>query len=369
MSTSHAVTQNRPQYLSYLMHAFDSRHAIYFLIGLGVLIRLIPLALVGGKFLAHENPSYDVMAMQLMRNEHFSVYWPPGLPYYLALFHALFGNGMLVARASILVVYIGFSFALYGLTKYLGSRRAGNLAVLVFAFYPSYIRYAFDPSTEYLTATCLLVIVYCTILTVRNPSFWLAALLGLSLGAIALVRANSFALAILAPAYLVLRTGRWKLAILSLLTSLILVSAWIWKVSEMAGRLVFSNHPATPLYLTCRDYPIYGPLPARFVELEHEIDYKPALDQQRRLRETTMRFVMTRPDLFALRTLNLTGFRAYFRFPIDYADPVRFHAVNLGRVFTGIWSFCEENLDAYQLPKSRQWQACQPPDCTVYAHP
>jgi 4-amino-4-deoxy-L-arabinose transferase-like glycosyltransferase len=273
--------------------------------------------------------------MQLMRNEHFSVYWPPGLPYYLALFHALFGNGVLVARASILVVYIGFSFALYGLIKHLGSRRAGNLAVLVFAFYPSYIRYAFDPSTEYLTATCLLVIVYCTILTVRNPSLWLAALLGLSLGAIALVRANSFALVILVPAYLVLRTRRWKLAILCLLTSLILVSAWIWKVSEMAGRfvfindsneenIVFSNHPATPLYLTCRDCPIYGPLPGGFLELEHEIDYKPALDQQRRLRQTTIRFVLTRPDLFALRTLN--RFRAYFRFPIHYADPLVRHS-------------------------------------------
>ncbi|MFZ0593139.1 MAG: hypothetical protein WAM39_21965, partial [Bryobacteraceae bacterium] len=72
ISTSSAVAQNRRQYISYLIQAFDSRHAIYFLIGFGVLVRLIPLALVGGKFLAHENPSYDVMAGQLLRNEHFS---------------------------------------------------------------------------------------------------------------------------------------------------------------------------------------------------------------------------------------------------------------------------------------------------------
>ncbi len=113
MSTSSTVIQNRPQYVSRLIQAFDSRYAIYLLIGLGVLVRLIPLALVGGKFLAHENPSYDVMAGQLLRNEHFSAYWPPGLPYYLAFFHALFGYGMLVARASILVAYVGFSFALH----------------------------------------------------------------------------------------------------------------------------------------------------------------------------------------------------------------------------------------------------------------
>jgi 4-amino-4-deoxy-L-arabinose transferase-like glycosyltransferase len=339
MSISHTVIRNRSQYVSYLIRAFDSPHAIYFLIGLGVLVRLIPLSLVGGKFLAHENPSYDVMAGQLMRNEHFSAYWPPGLPYYLSFFHALFGHGMLVARASILVVYVGFSVASYGLIKNLASRRAGNLAVLVFAFYPSYIRYAFDPSTEYLTATCLLVIVYCTILTLRKPSFWLAVFLGVSLGAVALVRANSLALAIVVPAYLVFRTRRWSIAMVSLLISSILVSAWLWKVSDMAGHfifindsneenIVFSNHPATPLYLTCRDCPIYGRLPARFLELEHEIDYKPPLEQQRQLRQTTIRFILTHPDLFALRTFN--RFRAYFRFPIHYADPLVRHS-NTGR--------------------------------------
>ncbi|MGA8594606.1 MAG: glycosyltransferase family 39 protein [Bryobacteraceae bacterium] len=339
MSTSSAVAQNRRQYASCLIQAFDSRHAIYFLIGFGVLVRLIPLALVGGKFLAHENPSYDVMAGQLLRNEHFYTYWPPGLPYYLAFFHALFGYGMLVARASILAVYVAFSFALYGLLKELASRRAGNLAVLAFAFYPSYIRYAFDPSTEYLTATCLLVIVYCTILILRKPSVWLAAFLGISLGAVALVRANSLALAIIIPAYLVFRTRRWSLATASLVITSIMVSVWLWKVSNMAGRfvfindsneenIVFSNHPATPLYLTCRDCPTYGALPARFLELEHEIDYKPPLEQQRQLRQTTLRFILTRPDLFALRTLNRV--RAYFRFPIHYADPLVRHS-NTGR--------------------------------------
>ncbi len=306
---------------------------------MGVLVRLIPLALVGGKFLAHENPSYDLMAGQLLRNDHFSPYWPPGLPYYLALVHVLFGYGMLVARASILPVYVGFSFALYGLVKAIGSRRAGNIAVLTFALYPSYIRYAFDPSTEYLTATCLLVIVYCTVFILRKPSLLLATCLGLSLAAVALVRANSLALVIAVPAYLLFRTRKWSIALVPLLVACILISAWLWKASNLAGRFVFindsngenlvvSNHPATPLSLTSREGPMYGAIPASFLELQHEVDYKPLPERQQQLRQTTLRFVLSRPDLFALRTMN--RFRAYFRFPIHYADPLVRHS-NAGR--------------------------------------
>src|SRR6185437_376451 len=191
----------------------DSSRAIYVLAGLGLLLRIIPLAMVGGRYLAHENPSYDTMAQQLIAHAKFSPYWPPGLPYYLALFHEMFGSGMLVARASILVLYAGFSFALYALVKELSSRRAGNLAALVFAFYPSYIRYSFNPSTEYPTVVCLLLIVYLTILMVRRRWYTLAPVLGLVLGALALIRANSLGLAIAVPVYLLFKTRRWSVAL------------------------------------------------------------------------------------------------------------------------------------------------------------
>ncbi|HEX4773882.1 MAG TPA: glycosyltransferase family 39 protein [Bryobacteraceae bacterium] len=275
------------------------------------------------------------MAWQLLRNQPVSGYWPPGLPYYLAFFHMLLGGGMLVARASILTTYIAFSASLYALLKMLSSRRAGNLAIAVFALYPSYIRYAFNPSTEYLSATCLLIIAYLTIRAVRYPSYRLAVPLGLALGALALVRANSIGLAIVIPIFLAMRTRSWRVAACTLLIPLALISAWLWKAHDLTGRfipindsneenLVFSNHPDTPLYLTCRDCPIYGRLPPAFLKLEHEIDYKPSPERQRELQTTTIQFVLTRPDLFAIRTFN--RFRAYFRFPIHYADPLVRHS-------------------------------------------
>jgi 4-amino-4-deoxy-L-arabinose transferase-like glycosyltransferase len=309
----------------------DSSRAIYVVVALGLLLRIVPLAMVGGRYLAHENPSYDVMAQQLIGHVKFSPYWPPGLPYYLAVFHEIFGSGMLVARASILVLYAGFSFALYALVKELSSRRAGNLAALAFALYPSYIRYAFNPSTEYPTVVCLLLIAYLTILIVRKHRYALSPVLGLVLGALALIRANSLGLAIAVPVYLLFRTKKFSVAFVPLLMASLLVSAWLWKAYDLTGRFVmindsneenfvFANHPDTPLMFTSRGGPVEPELPPKFVQLEHEIDAKPSPAQQRVLREATLRYILSRPDLFLLRCFN--RFCAYFTFPVHHAEPL-----------------------------------------------
>ncbi len=148
----------------------DSRLATYAIVSSGLLLRMIALARVGGRPLSYESPAYYEMALEIASHVKFSPYWPPGVPYYLLFFHKVFGDGMLVARASILPVYAGFSFALYALTSEIRSRRAGNLAVLAFALYPSYIRNAFNPSTEYPAAACLVAVVYLSILGKSHPN-------------------------------------------------------------------------------------------------------------------------------------------------------------------------------------------------------
>jgi 4-amino-4-deoxy-L-arabinose transferase-like glycosyltransferase len=271
------------------------------------------------------------MALQLIRHAKFAPYWPPGLPYYLAFVHEIFGNGMLVARASILAIYAGFSFALYALVKELSTRPAANLAVLVFALYPSYIRYAFNPSTEYPTAICLVAAAYLTILIVRRRWYGLAPVLGLVLGALALIRANSIGLAIVAPVYLIFRTKRWSVALICVLMSSLLVSAWIWKAYDLTGRFVlindsntenfvFANHPDTPLYVTSRGGPVEPELPDRFLRLAREIDQKPRQQQQAILRQATLHYILSRPDLFSVRILN--RFRAFFFLPVHHAEPL-----------------------------------------------
>lgn len=314
-----------------LIERLDSEGAIYVIVGCGLILRIIPLAMVGGRFLKYENPSYYEMGLQLLNGERFSPYWPPGVPYYLLLAHKIFGDGLLVARASMLLIYVGFSFALYSLAKEVSSRRTGNLATLLFALYPTYIRYAFDPSTEFPTAACLVAAVYLAIRVIRKPSYLLSAALGLALGGLTLVRASSFLLVVLAPPYLYQRTRRCGIALTSVLISLLLISAWLWKAYNMTGRFVLvndanaynlfqSNNTYTPLYNTCANNPVDWEVSSQFIEMARHIETQEPGVQQQLYRRIALHHILSRPDLFCLRTFN--RFRAYFCFTIHRGEPL-----------------------------------------------
>ena len=325
------ISEGRLRILPVVLRRLDSHRAIYAIVGFGLILRIVPLAMVGGGFLEHENPSYYEMALQLLRGEKFSPYWPPGVPYYLLLAHKIFGDGLLVARGSMLLVYVCFSFALYALAKEVSSRRAGNLASLLFALYPTYVRYAFNPSTEYPTAACLVAAVYLAIRSIRKPSYPLSAALGLALGSLALIRASSLLLVVVAPLYLYLRTRRWGISLTSLVVSLVLISAWLWKAYNMTGRFVMvndantqnfflGNNYFTPLYNTCPDGPVKWDAPAEFTRVIEKLRDDPPEVQNRIYRASAVRYILSRPDLFLLRTFN--RFRMYFSFPIAQGEPL-----------------------------------------------
>src|ERR1700723_3212342 len=145
-----------------------SRWVIHLTVAFGLVIRLAALSRIGGRPLPRENLTYDLMGLQLLAQAKFDPYWPPGVPYYLAFFHWIFGPGLLIARASMLLVYAGFCYALYVLVQCFASRWAANLTVLVFALYPSYVRWAYYPSTEYPTAMCLTAIALLALVAARH---------------------------------------------------------------------------------------------------------------------------------------------------------------------------------------------------------
>lgn len=303
----------------------------YAIVAFGLLIRVIALARVGGGFLYYENTAYDRMALQLLHGVSFAPYWPPGVPYYLMAFHSVFGEGLLVARASMLLMYVAFSFALHALVRELWSRRAADVTVLVFALYPSYVRWSFNPSTEFPAAACLVVVVWLAILAVRRESLALAAVLGLVLGIFALVRGSSLGLVALTPLFVWLRTRRVTLAVVPVLIAAAPISAWLWKAHEMTGRFVpindsnaenffQSNNACTPLYNTCIGGPIPWKPPARYTQLAQEIECQPPEQRQQSWRALAMEHIRSRPDLFLLRTFN--RFRAFFCFPIHRGEPI-----------------------------------------------
>lgn len=190
------------QILYRVLNCLNWEYTTIVIIAVGLILRAIPLIMVGGRPLVYENPGYSQMAEQLLRHEKFDPFLPPGVPYYLLLVHRIFAGGLFVSRASILPIYAAFSLALYGLAKEVTTRKAGNLAVLLFALYPSYVRWSFSPTTELATAACLVASTYFLIRGIERPSAILSAALGLVLGALALTRASSLLLVILAPTYL-----------------------------------------------------------------------------------------------------------------------------------------------------------------------
>lgn len=314
-----------------LRRILESPWTKYFAIASGLLIRIVILARIGGRFLYYENIAYDRMAIQLLHNVKFSPYWPPGVSYYLMLAHMLFGEGLLVARASILLVYVAFSFGLYALVRELSSRRAANIAVLIFVLYPSYIRWSFNPSTEYPAAACLVAVVWLTVMTIRKRSVTVAVALGLLLGILTLVRGSSLGLVILIPVFLLYRTRRFTPALVPLLIAALPISAWLWKAHEMTGRLVMinesnaenffqSNNAYTPLYNTCIGGPVPWNVPPQLAALQRDIECQPPEQQQQTYRRLAIQQILARPDLFLLRSFN--RFRAFFCFPIHRGEPL-----------------------------------------------
>src|SRR5690348_1698478 len=104
--------------------------AIYIILAMGLALRILALSLVSHIALRNEAPGYMTMAAQLLHHQNFEPYWPPGVPYYLYLVQKLFGESILVARASILPIYVAFTAFLYLLVKQAVTLRAANLAAL-----------------------------------------------------------------------------------------------------------------------------------------------------------------------------------------------------------------------------------------------
>ncbi len=323
------------------MKRLDSNRALFTIVGFGVMLRIAALSLVGGRPLHNEAPGYHQMALQLLHHEKFDPYWPPGVPYFLWFFHALFGEGILVARAAILPVYVGFSLCLYALLKEVSTRRAGNLAVLAFALYPPYVRYSFNPSTEYPAAACLMAIVYFGILSIRKPSSPISVALGFFLGALALIRPSCLPLVIFFAVYAYLRTKRLSAALVPLVVSTLLVSVWVLKAHSITGRFVMinesnwqnfflGNNPYTPLYRTWPEGQAEVGFPSGLTEMVQAIESKPPAARDRLYEAVSLKYIVSRPDLFLLRTLN--RMRAYYGFPIHHAEPLAgyFH-LNRGR--------------------------------------
>jgi hypothetical protein len=95
-----------------------------------------------------------------------------------------------------------------------------------------------------------------------------------------------------------------------------------------AYNLFQSNNPYTPLYNTCGDNPLAWEVPSGFSEMAQQIEREAPCEQQRHYGQIALHHILSRPDLFALRSFN--RFRAYFCFPLHRGEPVlRYSGITL----------------------------------------
>ncbi|MCZ2222786.1 MAG: glycosyltransferase family 39 protein [Chitinophagales bacterium] len=291
-------------------------YTVFALIGIGLLIRIITLIVLAHFPLASDALSYHNMALQLLHNESFSPFWPPALPYFLLFFYYIFGASEIIGRVSMLLFYIFFSFAIFGLAKKIISTKTANLTVLIFAISPTYIFYSVETYTQLPTATYLAIAAYLMVLINKKSHWAYPILLGVILAALILTRASSIVFLGLIPLYIIIKAKKPSSALIPILVSLVIVFSWIDKVHQMTGRWIMineansvnffiGNNPYTPLYKTWW-FGSHGKgepgVPTAYIEMLSNIRSNPPQVQDKLFLQAALTHIISRPDLFLIRT-------------------------------------------------------------------
>ena len=302
-----------------------------------LVLRLVVLWKIAGVPLASDSTDYRGMALLLLGGQPFVPYWPPGLSFYLAPFLAA-GMGDVALRASMLLWWILFCLGFVRLAEDLHLRRRSTLVLLaIFSVTPALIHFSIEPMTQMPSAALLIWAVSASVRCSRDSGWTEALLLGASLGGLALIRPSALPLMLALPALAFLRKRRLREPLFAVGVGLLLIFAWVVRVHHLSGQwtinnsnganLYYGNNPATPLYRTwyfgshaklgtdeIHQFPDYERVVRQVMKL-------PATDRSAEFQRRAVAYVLHRPDLFLLRTLNRV--RCFWGFDIFTAANMR----------------------------------------------
>jgi 4-amino-4-deoxy-L-arabinose transferase-like glycosyltransferase len=305
---------------------FASSTATWAIVGLALAIRLAFLILLARQPLFDDARDYHETALHLLHGDRFEPDWPPGLPYLLLPGYLVFGGTPLVARATMLILSLGFFALLYPLGLRLGDKKTANLALLAFAVFPAHVLMSVVPLTQLPTATALVAAALLADQLLERPRPGRALLLGLALAALLLLRPSNLVLCAALPLGLLAVSRRVSNLVLPLVVVLALVGLWSWKAQGMTGRRVFinnansqnfyyGNNRYTPLYRTWwfGSHKEGEPgVPDAFVAEHTRLAHLPPIERDRAFSRAAMEHIKARPDLFVVRSL--ARLRTYFAF-------------------------------------------------------
>src|SRR5205085_9845855 len=139
----------------------------------GLVVRILAALLLSGHPLSGDAADYNEMALRLLSREAFIPYWPPGVPLYLMILHALFGASALALRLGMLPFYVLTTVFLSRATLALSKNvLAANVAATMLAVSPAAIHVSIEPLTQMPTAACLAAVAW-VMLDRRAQGAWL----------------------------------------------------------------------------------------------------------------------------------------------------------------------------------------------------
>lgn len=291
-----------------------------------VLVRLLLLPLIWSVPLTSDAADYCAMARRLLEGVPFVPYWPPGLPLFLMPFAAA-GASDAALRVPMLLFWVLACWGFLRLAQELDLSFAW-LILLVFSLLPVSIHLSMEPLTQLPVAALFLVALSATLRTVRAGGWKEPVLLGLSLGAMGLVRPSALALLLVLPLIAAWRSRRVLSAALPMVLGLALVGGWMVRAHHLSGAWMINlanaqnlwdgNNPWTPLYRTwyfgshaklgteeIHQFPSYKALLERTAAL-------PPLQQPPVFLDMAQAYILAHPGPFLLRTANRV--RAFWGF-------------------------------------------------------
>ena len=273
-------------------------------------------------------------------------FWPPGLPYVLAFIYWVFGDGIVVARVSTIILSVLNTVMIALLSgRVLKDPRAARLSGWIAAFYPPDVMMAGQTYTQHLAAFCLLVMAFWLLMGYERKRWWYFGLAGLALGWGSLTRPSlqSLALVLLILLMLVLwrspsvtSTGRirWILSgslafVLGAVGCMVPVMHYNashgagWTISTNNERNLFlGNNPYTPYYKTSQ----LGQRGLDQVEAEVSAYLRKFYDREdarQAMMGEAIRYITEHPFITLWRTMN--RIRAFWGFDYIMSREIQEH--------------------------------------------
>ncbi len=295
----------------------------------GLLLRIVYAWYLGEALFLGDALAYIEGAEKILETGWADKYWPPGLPYILACFYAVFGQGFWTTVSAMLCFYIFFWILVclhlqpvqYSLYKI--------LVLFIFAIYPAFIHHSVAPLTHLPLAVCVLAISYSLvhISFTPVPAFFVGLIHVIAI----FLRPASVLLIPVSIIFLLykrkpIQASAWSVFLLSVIFPLVIWHyasyeryGYFFYVNEANAYNVFlGNNPYTPLYKTWwlgshRDQ--WETTVPEFSSLADSISRLSSEEQGKAYRKVSITHISSRPDIFLIRSWNrLKVFWAYDTF-------------------------------------------------------